>query len=84
MIVDFRLTVSNLGKTIVIRTMLGGKAFMEQYLMHNKISFFFHERLSFISTHTSKNCNKKWWPPNTIIIYPSSSHPLKTKLELSS
>jgi len=42
MILHFRLSVCSLGKIIVIRTMLGGRAFMEQYLRHNKISFFFH------------------------------------------
>ncbi len=42
MILHFRLSVCSLGKFIVIRTMLGGRAFMEQYLKRNKISFFFH------------------------------------------
>jgi hypothetical protein len=42
MILYFRLSVCRLGKIIVIWTMLGGRAFMEQYLRHNKISFFFH------------------------------------------
>ncbi len=42
MILHFRLSVCSLGKIIVIWTMLGGRAFMEQYLMRNKISFFFH------------------------------------------
>jgi hypothetical protein len=42
MILYFRLSVCRLGKIIVIWTMLGGRAFMEQYLRHTKISFFFH------------------------------------------
>jgi hypothetical protein len=41
MIPHFRLNVCSLGKITVIWTMLGGRAFMEQYLRHNKISFFF-------------------------------------------
>jgi hypothetical protein len=41
MILHFRLSVCRLGKIIVIWTMLGGRAFMEQYLRHNIISFFF-------------------------------------------
>ncbi len=42
MILYFRLSVCRLGKITVIWTMLGGRAFMEQYLRHNKISNFFH------------------------------------------
>jgi hypothetical protein len=42
MILHFRLSVCSLGKILVIWTMLGGRAFMEQYLRHNKISFIFH------------------------------------------
>jgi hypothetical protein len=42
MILHFRLSVCSLGKIIVIWTMLGGRAFMEQYLRQNKTSFFFH------------------------------------------
>jgi len=42
MILYFRLSVCRLGKIIVIWSMLGGRAFMEQYLRHNKIPFFLH------------------------------------------
>jgi hypothetical protein len=42
MILSFRLSVCRLGKIIVIWTMLGGRAFMEQYLRYNIISNFFH------------------------------------------
>jgi len=42
MILHFGLSVCSLGKFIVIWTMLGGRAFMEWYWRHNKISFFFH------------------------------------------
>jgi hypothetical protein len=42
MILHFRLSVCSLGEIIVIWTMLGGRAFMEQYLRFKKISNFFH------------------------------------------
>jgi hypothetical protein len=42
MILHFRLCVCRQGKIIIIWTMLGGRACMEQYLRHNRISFFFH------------------------------------------
>jgi hypothetical protein len=42
MTLHFRLSVCSLGKIIVMWTMLGGRAAMEKYLRHNKISFFFH------------------------------------------
>jgi hypothetical protein len=41
MILHFRLSVCSLGKIIVIWSMLGGRAFIEQYLRHNNISIFF-------------------------------------------
>jgi hypothetical protein len=41
MILHFRLSVCGSGKIIVIWSMLGGRAFMEQYLRLNIISFFF-------------------------------------------
>jgi hypothetical protein len=42
MILHFRLSICSWGKITVIWTMLGGRASMEHYLRHNKISFFFH------------------------------------------
>jgi hypothetical protein len=42
MILHSRLSVCSLGKIIVKWTMLGDRAFMEQHLRHNKISFIFH------------------------------------------
>jgi len=40
MILHFRLSICSWGKITVIWTMLGGRASMEHYLRHNKISFF--------------------------------------------
>jgi hypothetical protein len=42
MILHFSLSVCSLGKIIVMWTMLGGRAFMEQYLRCSKISVSFH------------------------------------------
>jgi hypothetical protein len=42
MILHFSFRVCSLGKIIVIWTMLGDRAFMEQYLRCNKISISFH------------------------------------------